>query len=48
MMSAKIRQYTTAIANTTNVSDIELSCLVCETPTGCTTLTTHDAATHTY
>ena len=48
MMSAKIRQYTTAITNATDVLDIELSCLVCETSTGCADPTTHAPATHTY
>ena len=48
MMSAKIRQYTTAIAATTDVLDIELSCLVCETNNGCGTPKTYASATHTY
>ena len=46
MMSAKVRQYTTAIANTTDVADIELSCMVCQT--SCTGGETYAEATHIY
>ena len=48
MMSAKVRQYSTAIAGDTTVADIELSCMVCQTNSGCATPKDYAEAFHVY